>query len=93
MTGIDYAEIARLARKGRKAEQRGKAIGRVLTGILYSLCIYLIRGFFLMIGVGVVHHEWLPQLPTVGYWTAFLVVALLAGVLSAVPPMKKGTES
>lgn len=47
------------------------------------------EAWFLMILVGVVHHEWLPMVPTIGYSTAILIASILtlmalpAGLLKA----------
>jgi hypothetical protein len=32
----------------------------------------------LMVTVGVVHGEWLPMLPTLGYWNALAITATMA---------------
>lgn len=37
----------------------------------------LLTGWFLMLAVGVIHHEWIRACPTIGYWWA----ALLSGLL------------
>lgn len=54
---------------------------------LFMLPVYalevLFRGWVLMLGVGIVHAEWLPQLPTIGYWVAVLIAWVLGGVLSS----------
>lgn len=36
--------------------------------------------WLLMLIVGIVHADWLPALPTVGYWTTLLLCALLFGM-------------
>jgi hypothetical protein len=38
--------------------------------------IGLIGAWGLMLLVGVVHHQWLPGLPTIGWWDALLVYVL-----------------
>lgn len=30
-----------------------------------------------MLLVGVIHHDWLPMVPTTGYWVSVLIVFLL----------------
>jgi hypothetical protein len=85
---IDYAEIARLARKGRRAEERGKALEGCLTSILTSLAAAFFGGWMLMLAVQIAHRHWLPGLPGIGYWWAVLLVALLRGVFSRLPSSK-----
>lgn len=48
----------------------------ILLFLLMELGILLLCGWFFMLGVGVVHHDWLPGLPTVGYFTAVVVAFL-----------------
>lgn len=36
-----------------------------------------LKGFLLMLAVGIIHAHWIPQLPTIGYWWAVLVMAVL----------------
>lgn len=38
---------------------------------------WIVTAWTLMVGVGVVHAEWLPQLPTIGFGTALLFSTLL----------------
>ena len=40
---------------------------------------WLAGAWMLMIGVGTVHAEWLPGVPTIGFGTALLFSALLTG--------------
>lgn len=91
-----YDEVVRLAKLGRKAEQRGK----VLKGCLGALVRYLaftiaMRAWLLMLAVGVVHHDVWPAVPTIGYWWSCLLCALLATFLppAATAPKKNGGES
>lgn len=46
-------------------------------------------GLSLMLLVGIVHHEWWPQVPTIGYWWAILVGILWRGFNT---PMKSPEE-
>lgn len=86
---VDYTEVARLVRLGRKSEKRGKAIGVFLAGITVQLVGGFLGGWALMLAVGVAHAEWLPGLPTVGYWPSVLLVLLLRGVFSRVPSSRR----
>ena len=80
----NYAEAVRLIKLGRRAEQRGKAVSGCLTAILVSIVVNLFHGWLFMLAVGVLHHEWWPQIPTIGYWWAVVVVLLLRGVFSQI---------
>jgi len=34
-------------------------------------------GWIFMLTVGVIHAEWLPMLPTIGYWWAVIIIGLI----------------
>lgn len=89
---VDYAEVYRLAKLGKRAEGRRKATGKFFAGLVKSILttavVSLGRGLWLMLAVGVVHDEWVHALPTLGYWWAVLLIVLLNGVLSAIHPVK-----
>jgi hypothetical protein len=53
----------------------------ILNPILAFAVWSLVTGWALMITVGVIHGEWLPMLPTIGYFPATLV-AIWLGILS-----------
>jgi hypothetical protein len=86
---LDYREIARLAHKGRRAEQRGKAAVGCVTAIFTSALNAFVDGWLLMLAVGILHIHWWPALPTIGYWWAVITVALLRGVFSRTLETKK----
>lgn len=48
-----------------------------------GVLIFLIGTWFFMIGVGVVHHEWISQLPTLGWRDSLLVCLLFRAVLAS----------
>lgn len=73
---IDYAEVYRLAKKGRQAEQRGNTFKGCLTVMLQKAMADGIAGWMLMLAVGVARAEWIRQLPTLGFWWALLLVVL-----------------
>jgi hypothetical protein len=50
---------------------------RIITSILMTIT----AGWFLMLAVGVVHHEWIPACPTIGFWWAVLLASLIRGAL------------
>jgi len=86
INGLNYADAVRLITAGRRAERRKKATQGCITGLCVSILGALWGGWMLMIAVGVAHSGWLPNLPTIGYWTAVLIVALLRGVFSSSRP-------
>lgn len=83
------SELLRLARLGKRAETRGKAAKGCVTAWLTKALSAFFGGWMLMLSVGIAHLNWLPGLPTVGYWVAVLLVALMTGVFSPSPPPKK----
>lgn len=85
MSNLNYAEAVRLIRKGRRAEQRGKTLQGCITGLITTAIGALVDGWMLMLGVGILHAEWWPAMPTIGYWWAVLAVYLLRGVFSPQP--------
>jgi hypothetical protein len=89
---LDYAEVVRLIRKGRTAEKRGKAVSGCITALIVSYLGALFDGWLLMLAVGIAHAVWWPDVPTIGYWWAVLMVALLRGVFSPVGPVRKNGD-
>jgi len=59
-------------------------IGVILLGLVVSAAGSLAFGWVFMLLVGVVHAEWLPALPTIGYWLAVLITFLIRSVLMPV---------
>lgn len=74
---IDYAEVYRLAKKGRRAEQRGKALSGCLAGLATSLVTVVLKGWLFMLAVGVAHAHWWPSIPTIGFWWSLAFMALM----------------
>lgn len=60
---------ARLERLKRAERALGKAL------VSWALTA-LLRGWLLMLAVGVAHHDWSARIPPMGYWTAVLLTAL-----------------
>lgn len=50
--------------------------------VVFGLGESMLKGLLLMLGVGILHHEWTTALPTIGYWPAVLTTIVLSGVLS-----------
>jgi biotin transporter BioY len=74
--------IAELLTYRRKEARRKQTINGCITSTIIAVGSALIGGLWLMLAVGVIHHQWLHGLPTVGYWTAYVIVALLRGTFS-----------
>jgi hypothetical protein len=52
--------------------------GFLLTMFVVVVAGALFGGWIFMLTVGVVHGEWLPMMPTIGYWSAVKVSAMLS---------------
>jgi sterol desaturase/sphingolipid hydroxylase (fatty acid hydroxylase superfamily) len=76
-----------LIAEDRRAKRRKYALRFVTSVIVNILCAFS-NGWMLMLAVGIAHAEWIPQLPTIGYWWAVLIVYLLGGVFSKATPLK-----
>lgn len=48
-----------------------------ITVQLINIGRIFLRGWFLMLTVAVAHAHWWPAIPTVGYWWAVLIMAIL----------------
>lgn len=86
---IDYAELARLAKKGRRAEQASKVYKGCLTALFTTVSVNAFQAYMFMLAIGIVHAEWWPAVPTIGYWWSLLVVFLVRGVFSPLPKTSK----
>ena len=58
-----------------KATAIGSAF--VIAGITLVAAFIALTGWWFMITVGVVHGEWLPGMPTIGFWSACKISALI----------------
>ncbi|GIE30126.1 hypothetical protein Ait01nite_031710 [Actinoplanes italicus] len=64
------------ARRSRRAAL-GKFFSRLVEVLLTGFMVALLRGWLFMLAVGAIHHHWMPQIPTLGYWWAVLIWALM----------------
>jgi hypothetical protein len=69
-------EIIRLARKGKAAESRGKAVTGCIGGFIAAFAVIALRAWIGMLGVAAIHQYWIPAVPRVGFLTA--VIATVA---------------
>ena len=56
---------------------------KFISAIIIGIIGVFVESYCVMIGVGIIHGEWLHNVPTLGYWHAFLVGFAL--VLVATP--------
>lgn len=82
------ASLINLVRKDKARKSRRKALGRFLYLLTQSIGNSLFAGLWMMLAVGVVHHEWIVQCPTIGYWWAVLLAYLLRTALAPFKPVK-----
>jgi hypothetical protein len=85
--------LADIVRKEKRQRQRREAAGKFGQAFARWLFTFtstcLMTGLWLMLAVGVIHHEWIPQCPTLGYWWSVLLAYLLQVSLTrATPPSK-----
>lgn len=78
-TGQRMAELIRLARRGRKAEERGKVLQGCFTSLLTVVFVWLLDAVFLMVLFGVLHAYW-ASVPASGYWICIIVAVCLRGL-------------
>lgn len=52
----------------------------------------LLGGWLLMLTVGVIHGEWLHDMPTIGYWSAVKVSVMLSIMTGAVVGGLRGSD-
>ena len=50
---------------------------RLVVGMLLALT----AGWAFMLAVGVVHHEWIRQCPTIGFWWSVILASLVRSAL------------
>ena len=49
-----------------------------IAALLIDIAKVPLAGWLFMLAVGMAHHEWVPPLPTIGFWWAYLLVLLIA---------------
>jgi hypothetical protein len=75
-------DIVGLVRDGSKYRRKRAAWDKFWVALLVQLMLAPLAGWWFMLGVGVIHHEWWPAVPTVGYWWSIVIVYLLRASLS-----------
>lgn len=93
MSTPDMREMVRLAKLGRKAEQRSEAVRGCFGALFAWVGTVFVRAWMLMLGVGVIHGSWWPGMRTVGFWPAVRIVLLLNWLAPNHVPAKKAGAS
>lgn len=76
--------LVKLIEQEAKRKRRRAKIEKAITNFLTTQLLNFLGGWEFMLAVGVIHAEWIPQLPTIGYWWALLIVFLLRRTFSAI---------
>ena len=58
-----------------EAARRARIVKKI-KDILVGVQLSLIGAWAFMVMIGVIHHQWLPDLPTLGWWDALLISVL-----------------
>lgn len=61
-------------------QKRAKAVQRVAEIVAGTVTMWLLEGWFFMLAVGIVHAQWFPAVPTLGFWSALAIRVLLLRV-------------
>lgn len=71
--------VAGAAAAAVAADRRARSDARWASVVTYTIAVgsFALTGWLLMIVVGIVHHHWLPGLPTLDWVTANWIVALI----------------
>lgn len=86
------ASLINLVRKDARRKSRRKALGRFVGALVQSLLLAAMGGLWMMLAVGVIHHEWIPQCPTIGYGWAVVLASLLRSTLAHATPSKSEAD-
>lgn len=90
---LSRADVVDLIRTGKRARRRRELLEKFITRLLVSAVTSFIGGWEFMLAVGIMHRQWWPALPTIGYWWAVLVVVLLRGTFSYSRSTQKAATS
>lgn len=56
-----------------------------LANLGLSIAYSIFAGWAFMLAIGLVHHEWIPACPTIGYWPAVGIALLLRWAFVSLP--------
>jgi drug/metabolite transporter (DMT)-like permease len=82
-------ELIGIVRDRQRKRTRRQKLGKVVTALILAASRWLLGGLFFMLAVGIAHAEWLPQLPTIGYWWAVLICGLVGSAIARPGPSKE----
>jgi len=57
-------------------------VEKFLTSFISTLLMTPVLAWEFMVAVGIAHSRWWPAIPTIGFWTACLIVFLLFSLFS-----------
>lgn len=99
MSGDRHAFMTTLADVVRRDQTRrerrkklGKAVKATISWLFTAAGLWALRAWMFMLAVGVIHAEWLPGVPTLGYWWAGLIIWLLRAGLTPSAPTRKADK-
>lgn len=79
MTATVNPAIAQAIRADRQFRSRKRTDALIRLGL--ELLAVFVRGLWMMLAVGIVHHQWIHACPTIGYGSAVALAALLSSAL------------
>ncbi len=59
----------------------GKQLKEQRGNLITLLIIIPLRGFITMLGLGVLHNDWSPAVPALGYWASTAVTLMVTSTL------------
>lgn len=71
-----------------RRQRRDKKVDAWLRFAIQVVGVF-VRGWWLMLGVGLIHHEWIAACPTISYGVAVGIAALIGSALVVIPTPKK----
>lgn len=69
-------------RRARSKMSQDKKIALWVEFFCATFVVLPVGAWVFMLTVGVIHHEWLPQLPTLGYWASLLIFFMIDWVIT-----------
>lgn len=69
-----------MATRPRARRDRSDAVAEIVTGLVLTL----FGAWVFMLLVGVIHHEWVATLPTIGWWLSLLIIVMVDVVTNCV---------
>lgn len=96
MTGERQAfmdSLSDVVRRDQTRRERRKKIrtatGKAAQFLILAAVMWALRAWVFMLAVAVIHDHWLPNVPTLGFWWAGLIIWLIRGALEQTSKSKK----